>query len=363
VPHITGFRLFRCDLPLLFPLHHASTSTDVLEEVVLELLCSDGTTGIAETRGNASYATGSDTGQVLNEALDLGGPLIGTRLERASDRLEETSASPLVSALIDVAIADASARFAQEPLWSWLGGRRGEERLDTHIQIGFWPIQDCLATVAQGLALGFRRVKLRVGRPDPAEDVELIHAVRRAGGDELEIAVDANGSWDVPTAIGVLSSTVNIGLSWVEQPTDPSDLDALKAVRAGVSLPVVADEAVRNAVDLTRVAALGAADGVHVKLEKAGTISKLRATAAQALSMGIDVYVGQMDQGRLGCAATAHVASTISARAYELWGFQNVVNDFSRGLEVQDGSVALSDSPGLGLNVDLTRLELVKELA
>jgi L-alanine-DL-glutamate epimerase-like enolase superfamily enzyme len=363
VPRITGFRLFRCDLPLSLPLHHASVSTDALEEVVLELLCSDGTTGIAEIRGNGSYATESGTEQVLDEALDLGGPLIGTRLEVASNRLEETSAPSVVSALFDVAMADASARYGRKPLWRWLGGRREGGRLDTHVQIGFWPIENCLATVTRGLALGFGRIKLRVGRPDPAEDVKLIHAVRRAAGDERQIAVDANGSWDVPTAIEVLSSTVNMGLSWVEQPTDPSDLDALKAVRSAVSLPVVADEAVRNTVDLTRVAALGAADGVHIKLEKAGTISQLRRTAALALKMGIDVYLGQMDQGRLGCAATAHIASTISARAYELWGFQNVVNDFSRGLEVQDGGVALSESSGLGLNVDLTRLELVKELA
>ena len=64
----------------------------------------------------------------------------------------------------------------------------------------------------------------------------------------------------------------DLGIELVEQPVRGEDVEGLAWVRARVGLPVMADEAVYSMLDLDRVARLGAADLVNVKLAKCGSL-------------------------------------------------------------------------------------------
>ncbi len=131
--------------------------------------------------------------------------------------------------------------------------------------------------------------------------------------------VDANGGWDVPTAIGSLRWLTDLGVAWFEQPV--AGLDGLAAVRSASPIPVWADESVRDAASVRAAATLGAIDGVHLKLEKTGTVAALTEAVDTARRHELEIGLGQMDCGRLGCATTVQLAAGLGIGIAELWGW------------------------------------------
>lgn len=359
---IAAVQVYRADLPLFRRLEHASASAAVLEEVYLRILTTAGGWGLAEVRGNGAYATGTDTVALVYEmSHSLGAALIGSELAEASDHVAELCDMPLALALADAAVLDAIARETGVPIWQILDGQN-VGALPTHAQIGFCGLDQSLVQARSAAEAGFSRIKIRVGRSDPQEDVAIVRAVRDEIGQDVAIALDANGAWKPRTATRTLRQVEPSTIAWVEQPTAAGDDAALRQVREESGIPVLGDEAIRTEGDIERLCEAGAIDGVHLKLEKAGTARQLMDMARRARATGLLVCIGQMDQGRLGSSMTAHLAASIDADAYELWGFQNISNDVTEGLDVREGCVIMPSGPGTGVNVRLDDLTLVSEI-
>ncbi len=82
--------------------------------------------------------------------------------------------------------------------------------------------------------------------------------------------MDANGGWDVDTAVRMLGALGRFGLEYAEQPC--ATLDELAALRRRVEVPVCADESIRKAEDPLAVRAAGAADIVMLKAQPLGGV-------------------------------------------------------------------------------------------
>ncbi|WP_137389969.1 mandelate racemase/muconate lactonizing enzyme family protein [Rhodoligotrophos defluvii] len=361
--NISAVRLYRADLPLRVGLKHASASEAALEEVFLRVETSTGEFGMAEVRGNGAYATGAGTATVLRETEEaVVGALLGCRLADAPQRIAALSCKPLVKALADSAVHDALAREAGQPLCQFLGASP-PDAIATHAQIGFCALDDAVSRAQAAVEQGFRRLKVRVGRPSAEADIDILRALRETVGKEVALAIDANGGWDAEKAIFVLRAIGASDIAWAEQPTPSGDDEALRRVLESTDIPIIGDESIRTAADIERLSRLEAIDGVHLKLEKAGTIANLMHLTHRAREAGLKVCIGQMDQGRLGSSITAHLAASIDAQAYELWGFQHVIADVATGLDIRNGSMMVPSGPGTGVTVDMDRLTLVREFA
>ncbi|AZS83069.1 chloromuconate cycloisomerase [Streptomyces griseoviridis] len=347
-------------LPLRRRLTHTSVDTGELEQVVLRLVLADGQEGWAETRGNGAYATHHTTRSIVAALAAL--PAVTRPAWRDPAALAASVARhcPPAAMLLDVAYRDAAARARGVTLASALRAGSGvPDRVDgplpTHAAIPFGTPGEAAELTALAAGSGFRRVKIRVGG-DPLQDSARIAAARTAadrtaGPGAVVLAADANGGWDQETALAATPWLARYGVAWLEQPTAPGDLTAMARVRAESPVPVWADEDVRDAADVRKVADLGAADGVHLKLEKAGTVAALAEAVAVARGRGLDVALGQMDCGRLGCATTAHLAAGLGLAVAELWGCANVDRDLAAGLDLREGAVSLPAAPGLGVEV------------
>jgi L-alanine-DL-glutamate epimerase-like enolase superfamily enzyme len=342
--------LYRVALPLATPLAHSRVATDVLDEVFLALTLAGGGRGVAEVRGNGAYATGYTADAVMAAIKQIAASLIGRNAHDAALAALGRTGNRLATALVEAATLDALARQKGVPLWRHLGAAR-PPRMVTHASIGFLPPDQAADRARTAAAAGFRRFKIRVGA-DPASDVARVTAVRSAVPD-ADLVLDANGAWAPAEAIAMARQLAPLRIAWLEQPTRAGDDLALHAVRRVASMRVVADESVRTGEDVERLLAANAVDGVHVKLEKCGTVAELRRAAAIAKRGGLFVEIGLMDQGRLGSATIACIASTVTADAYELWGFERVQRDIAQGLEVEAGTIQLLESPGNGLAVAL----------
>lgn len=377
--------LFRIALPLATPLAHSQVATSILDELVLVIALADGARGVAEVRGNGAYATGHDAASV-HAALAASAPaLLGTAADLAGAAVIDRTGNRLAAALVEMAALDALSRQAGLPLWRYLAAHAEGDchrtsspkraactlsdkfpsvgatpaspaptppRLETHASIAFMGLDEAAERTRQATAAGFRRFKIRVGSPDPEDDVARVGAIR-AAAPAASLVIDANGAWTADEATAHAARLRPLGIAWLEQPTAPGDDASLRAVREQAGIPVMADESVRTADDVRRLVAARAVDGVHLKLEKCGTVAELRTAVRVARETGLLVEIGMMDQGRLGSAGIAAIAGTLGADAYELWGFERVARDIARGLEMQEGAIALRDLPGNGMTVEL----------
>ena len=156
---------------------------------------------------------------------------------------------------------------------------------------------------AAALAAGWRDVKVKVGDPG---DVDRVAAVRDAVGPHSRLRVDANGAWDVETAVRVIARLARYGLELVEQPV--ASLEGLARVRRRVAVPVAADECVRGVDDARRLAALDAADAVVVKVQPLGGFT---GTLAVVEAAGVPAIVSSMYETSVGLAAGLALAAAL----------------------------------------------------
>ena len=102
----------------------------------------------------------------------------------------------LALAAVDTALWDLRCKAAGQPLWLLAGGYR--ERVPLYDTEGGWlnlPIDEIVREAEASLAKGWPGVKIKVGKPDPMEDVARLTAVREAIGPNIDLMVDANQSF------------------------------------------------------------------------------------------------------------------------------------------------------------------------
>lgn len=328
--------------PLARPLRHASADAATLESIVVAADIG-GTVGFAEVRANGAYATGED-GRLIESALSA--VALGVSVEETTEAL--LPISHLAAMAIDIAAWDALGHREATPLYRLLGG---EETfgVETHAQIGFGDVPEAAALAARFVGEGFRRVKVRVGSSDPTLDIRRLRAIRKVVGAEVVVTADANAGWSLEQAQSVMASFADLAVTWIEQPVASSA--QLRILSEQNFIPIRADESVRGDASIRELGEKRAVHGVHLKLEKSGTVARLVSSIAQARAAGFDVALGQMDQGRLGCAATTHLAAGLGFRSAELWGCAEILDDIAGPLTIDRGTVLVPQGPGLGVQV------------
>ena len=151
--------------------------------------------------------------------------------------------------------------------------------------------------------LGFAAVKVKVRSP---ADIDVVVAVRDAIGPGVPLRIDANGAWDVETAIDMITRLSRYDLELVEQPV--ASLDDLARVRRAVNVPIAADECVRTVDDARRLRALGSADVIVLKQQPLGGV---RAALAIAEVARVPALVSSMMETSVGIAAGLALAAAL----------------------------------------------------
>ena len=138
---------------------------------------------------------------------------------------------------IDMAVWDAVAKIAGQPLFRLLAARHGLEpdpRVFVYAAGGYYyPNKDLTALRAEMRSYvdrGYTVVKMKIGGADLAEDQRRIEAVLEEVGVEAQLAVDANGRFDLETAIAYTKLLRQYPLFWYEEAGDPLDFQLQAAL-------------------------------------------------------------------------------------------------------------------------------------
>jgi o-succinylbenzoate synthase len=165
--------------------------------------------------------------------------------------------------------------------------------------------------VDPGALTGYPGVKVKVGRTDPGDDLDLVAAVRDAVGPAVTLRVDANGAWDIDAAEAMIGRLARFDLELVEQPV--AALDDLARLRRRVDVRVAADESVRSLGDARCLAVLEAADVIVLKVQPLGG---LRAALQVAEAAGVPALVTSMRETSVGIAAGLALAAALPELPY-----------------------------------------------
>jgi L-alanine-DL-glutamate epimerase-like enolase superfamily enzyme len=132
---------------------------------------------------------------------------------------------------LDMAIWDAVAKIAGLPLYKLLAERFGNGEADERVFVYaaggyYYPGKGELALqdeMKSYLDRGFTTVKMKIGGESLKEDLRRAEAVLRVVGSGRSLAVDANGRFDLDTAVQYAKALEEYGLFWYEEPGDPLD--------------------------------------------------------------------------------------------------------------------------------------------
>jgi L-alanine-DL-glutamate epimerase-like enolase superfamily enzyme len=174
-------------------------------------------------------------------------------------------------------------------------------------------------------------------------DIDILRSIRDAT--DKEIRVDANCGWTVKGAIRMLPVLEEFGVTVLEQPLPPEDLDGLEAITAQAEIPVIADESCKAAADIPPL--VGKVDGINIKLAKCGSLREALRMIAIARAHGLMVMVGCMIESSLGITAAAHFTPLVDI--VDLDGAALLANDPFVGAGIDGGQVVLPTGPGLGV--------------
>ncbi|WP_282077398.1 mandelate racemase/muconate lactonizing enzyme family protein [Epibacterium ulvae] len=237
------------DVPLAEVLSDAKHGDHThFELVTVTVQLSDGSEGTGYTY------TGGKGGRAIAAMIeyDLADWLIGQEATNVEEIYEAMQwhlhyvarggvASFAISA-VDIALWDLRCKAADKPLWEYIGGKGPEcPAYAGGIDLNF-PLPKLLASIQDYLDRGFRAVKIKIGQPTLAEDVERIKAVRELIGPDVKFMVDANYSMSVGQAIKAAQAFEPFDLVWFEEPTIPDDYQGFGEIAKHSKIPLAMGE-------------------------------------------------------------------------------------------------------------------------
>lgn len=117
---------------------------------------------------------------------------------------------------------------------------------------------------------GWRGMKMRLGKPDPKEDVARVRAVREAIGPDVALMVDSNQRWTVTEAIRLGRMLEEFSLAWYEEPVAYHDHDGEARIAAALDTPVASGETEYTSRGMFEMLRLKSADILMPDLQRMG---------------------------------------------------------------------------------------------
>jgi L-alanine-DL-glutamate epimerase-like enolase superfamily enzyme len=146
---------------------------------------------------------------------------------------------------VDIALWDIKGKAANLPVYKLLGGARNT--VPCYVTGGYYQdgktVSDLVQECETYADMGYRAIKLKIGHVAVEEDVERVRAVRESLGPDIDLMLDVNEGYDVPTAIRAARLLEPFGIRWLEEPVHWYDrIEGLGQVAASTTIPIASGE-------------------------------------------------------------------------------------------------------------------------
>jgi galactonate dehydratase len=340
--------------------------------------------GIVGT-GECSSAAAGASGFAVKEAILAMKPMLlgkdptdpGPIYEqlRRRGRYGGTSSAPLIFAItgIENALYDITGKALGVPVYKLLGGKfRDRIRLYADLHAGEEETADAYAEKAQQVIEeeGYSAVKFDVdhtgiGKLDPVNwtagaremthIIDLIRTTRETIGEEVDLAIDCHGQFDLPSAITLAKAVEDLRLMWLEEPVPAENVEALAQVRASTSTIICTGENQYTRYQFLDLLQRQAVDVIMPDLAKAGGILEGKRIAEIADAFYVPIAPHNVSSP-LGMMAACHVMASVPnflvlefhGREIPWW------SDLCTGDKpfIANGWMTVSERPGIGVELN-----------
>jgi L-alanine-DL-glutamate epimerase-like enolase superfamily enzyme len=315
----------------------------------------------------------ADPASLVDEANDNLDPFAVWRTLMTNEKPGGHGERSVAVGTIDMAVWDAVSKIAGLPLWRLLADRFRDGAADEKVWVyaagGYYypgkdhrKLQDEMRSY---LDRGYSVVKMKIGGAPLEEDIARIEAVIDVVGDGRRLAVDANGRFDLQTAIAYAEGLRSYNLFWYEEAGDPLDY-ALQAELAGhYDLPMATGENLFSHQDARNLLRYGGMRPDRDWLQ-----------FDCALSYGLVEYLRTLDvMQELGWSSRrvvphgGHQMSLNIAAGLHLGGNESYPDvfqpfgGFADSIAVEDGYVGLPQIPGVGFEAKSALYHVMREIA
>ena len=266
-------------------------------------------------------------------------------MRQAASFVGRDGISAMAIAALDTASWDIKAKAAGLPLWKLLGGGRSE--IPCYASEGLWinaGIESLRDEAARLIARGHTAMKLRVGKPDLAEDIARVAAVREVIGDAT-LMVDANQGWSVEQAMEACRELAAFDLEWVEEPVDHEDVRGCALVAGETDIPICQGETNWNERGMRHLLVAGAADVLMADLQRCSGVTGWLKAAAAAKEHGTPITPHLFHE------TSAHLMSATPGSVWceHMPWWEPILQEPAA---FKDGCIVLGEAPGIGAEWD-----------
>jgi L-alanine-DL-glutamate epimerase-like enolase superfamily enzyme len=269
---------------------------------------------------------------------------------------------------IDMAVWDAVAKIAGKPLFRLLAERHGAEadpRVFVYAAGGYYypgkDIELLKREMQSYLDRGYSVVKMKIGGAPLADDLKRIEAVLAILPKGCSLAVDANGRFDLQTAVAYAKALSAYDLFWYEEPGDPLDFELQAKLAEHYAKPMATGENLFSMQDARNLIRYGGMRKDRDWLQ-----------FDCALSYGLFEYLRTLDMLKSygwspqrciphgGHQMSLNIAAGLGLGGNESYPdlFQPY-GGFPDGVSVENGYITMPDLPGVGFE---GKSDLIREM-
>ncbi|NOW47971.1 L-alanine-DL-glutamate epimerase-like enolase superfamily enzyme [Novosphingobium sp. SG751A] len=370
---ITRVECIPVHTPLKRPIIIATTHINRLEQVILKIHTDDGLVGIADSGDTSAFYHGETHHSIAGIIACQIAPriLIGEdpfNIEKIVGRMDLIVRDNYhAKSMVDAALHDIKGKALGVPVYQLLGGKT-VDAIDCGYVLMAAPAQQLIDEARKALAKGFKVIKVKPSM-DFDQSVQSMINMRAELGPEARLMIDVNGMWTYDMAYKALRTwdRADVNLELIEQPLPYWDIEGMARLREKVGTPIWADESARELQNIKEIIDRRAADGLFIKVQKAGGLLKAQRWLTLARLSGLPVMCGCMPGSSLEAAPTAHllVANQWASQyvqencgplsihdAYELDDTPRLGEVAFNGPNYIDGRMYAPERPGLGADLN-----------
>ena len=279
--------------------------------------------------------------------------------------------------ILDMASWDLAAKLAGLPLHRLLSERARDprtpptpaERVWVYAAGGYYypgrGIEALQAEMLSYVDLGYRTVKMKIGGAPLDEDLRRIEAVLDVLPEGCDLAVDANGRFDLDVALAYADALIAYPLRWYEEAGDPLDYEALRRLAEVYDGPLATGENLLSFHEARNLIHYGGLrpDRDILQMDPALSywLTEFRRTVEMLLDAG---WNPDRCVPHGGHQFNLSIASAFHLHGCESYpGIFEPLGGFADGFPIEDGYVRLPDAPGIGLELKASLAPVLAELS
>lgn len=255
---------------------------------------------------------------------------------------------------VDIALWDIKGKAANLPVYKLLGGARNT--VPCYVTGGYYQdgktVSDLVHECEIYADMGYRAIKLKIGHVSVEEDVERVRAVRESLGPDMDLMLDVNEGYDVPTAIRAARLLEPYDIRWLEEPVHWYDrIEGLGKVAESTTIPIASGENAQHRWDARDLINRGGVKVMQFDCTRNSGITECLKIAGMCAMNNVRLAPHHDPQVHGHLVAGLDVGEIVET-------FPNADRDpiweelFTVRPEIRNSEMTLLDRPGWGIELD-----------